>query len=91
MASSTNSKETRKRKVEEEMRKFNGKSTSEYFFIENAGSRHMCLICNQTVSVNKEYKIKQHYDSKHADGVYGKLKGRYRELKVKQLKEQLKS
>ena len=38
-----------------------------------------------------EYNIKRHYDSKHADGVYGKLKGRDRELKVKQLKEQLKS
>ena len=51
----------------------------------------MCLICNQTVNVNKEYNIKRHYDSKHADGVYGKLKGRDRELKVNQLKEQLKS
>ena len=50
----------------------------------------MCLICNETINVNTEYNIKQHYDSKHADGVYGKLKGRDRELKVKQLKEQLK-
>ena len=49
------------------------------------------MICNQTVNVNKEYNIKRHYDSKHADGVYGKLKGRERELKVKQLKEQMKS
>ena len=29
-----------------------------------------------------EYNIKRHYDSKHADGVYGKLKGRNQELKV---------
>ena len=91
MASSANLKETRKRKVEEEMRKFNEKWTSEYFFIENADSRPLYLICNQTVNVNKEYNIKRHYDSKHADGVYGKLKGRDKELKVKQLKEQLKS
>ena len=28
------------------------------------------------------YNIKRHYDSKHADGVYGKLKGRNQELKV---------
>ena len=54
-------------------------------------SRPLCLICNQTVNVNKEYNIKQHYDTKHDDDVYGKLKGRDRELKVKQLKEQLKS
>ena len=49
------------------------------------------LVCNQTVNVNKEYNIKRRYDSKHDDGVYGKLKSRDRELKVKQLKEQLKS
>ena len=47
----------------------------------------LCLICNQTVNVNKEYNIKRYYDLKHADGVYGKLKGRDRELKVKQLKD----
>ena len=51
----------------------------------------MCLICNQTVNGKNEYNIKRHYDSKHADVVYGKLKGRDRELKVKQLKEKLKS
>ena len=73
------------------MQKFNEKWTSEYFFIENADSRRLCLICNQTVNVNKEYNIKRHYDSKHADGVYGKLKGHDRGLKVKQLKEQFKS
>ena len=37
------------------------------------------------------YNIEQHYDSKHAHGVYGKLKGYDRELKVKQLKEKFKS
>ena len=73
------------------MRNFNEKWTSEYFFIENADGRPLCLICEQTVSVNKEYNIKRHYDSKHANGVYGKLKGRNIELKVEQLKEQLKS
>ena len=90
MASSANSKETRKRKVGEDMQKLNEKWISEYFFVENADSRPMCLICNQTINVNTECNIKQHYDSKHADGVYRKLKGRDRELKVKQLKEQLK-
>ena len=54
MANFANSKETRKREVEEEMRKFNDKWTSEYFFIENADSRPLCLIYNQTVNVNKE-------------------------------------
>ena len=50
-----NSKETRKRKIEEEMRNVNEKWTSEYFFIENADRRPLCLICVQTVSVNQEY------------------------------------
>ena len=89
MASSVNSKETRKKKLEKEMQKFNEKWTFEYFFIENADSRSLCLICNQTVNVSKEYNNKRHYDSKHTDGVYGKLEGR--DVKNKQLKEQLKS
>ena len=42
MASFANSKETRKRKVEEDMQKFNDKWNSEYFFIENADSRPLC-------------------------------------------------
>ena len=73
------------------MQNFNEKWTSEYFFIENADSRPLCSIDKQTVSVNKEYNIKRHYDSKHANGVYRNLKGRNIELKVEQLKEQLKS
>ena len=79
-------KESRERDV-----KIYSKWTSGYFFIENTNSKPLCLIYNQTVNVNKEYSIKQHYDSKHADGVYGKLKERDRELKIKQLQEQLKS
>ena len=63
MANFANSKEKRKKKVEEEMRKFNEKWTFEYFFIENADSRPFCSICNQTVNVIKEYNIKRHYDS----------------------------
>ena len=74
MANFANSKETKKRKVEEEMQKFNEKWTSENFFIENTNSRPLCLIYNQTLNVNKEYNIKRHYDSKHVDGVYEKLK-----------------
>ena len=73
------------------MQNFNEKWTSEYFFFENTDSRSLCLICEQTVSVNKEYNIKRHHDSKHANSVYGKLKGRNIKLKVEQLKEQLKS
>ena len=34
-----------------------------------------------------EYNIKRHYDSKHAESVYGKLKGRKQELKVDLFKQ----
>ena len=83
MATFENSKETRKRNVAEEIQRDtkntkNEKWTSEYFFIENADSRPLCLICNQTVNGNKEYNIKRYLDSKHADVVYGKLKERDR-------------
>ena len=43
MASFSNLKETRKKKVEEEMQKFNEKWNSEYFFIENADNRLLCF------------------------------------------------
>ena len=55
MASFANSKETRKRKVEEEMEKLNEKWTSDYFSIENADGRPLCLICNQTVNDNIQH------------------------------------
>jgi len=44
MASLANLKETRKRKVEKEMRKYHERWTFEYFFIENADNRLLCLI-----------------------------------------------
>lgn len=91
MATSANLKETKKRKIEEEKRIFQKRWTLDYFFIENSDKRLLCLICNESVSVTKEYNVKRHYETKHSEGVYGKLDGSNRELKVKQLQEQLKS
>jgi len=73
MASLGNLKETRNRKVEEEMRKFQERWTFEYFLIENANKRPLCLICYQTVNVTKECNVKRHYETKHSEGVYGKM------------------
>ena len=53
MANSANSKDIRNKKLEEEMQKFNEKWTSEDCFIENAESRPLCLICNETVNINR--------------------------------------
>ena len=63
----------KKRKVE---RAFQDKLSVQYFFIGIAESKiPVCLICNESVSVAKEYNIKRHYETKHAVGVYGKLEG----------------
>ena len=90
MASFKKPKEIRKRNIEEERRRFLERWTFEYFFIQNDDKKPLCLICYQTVNVAKEYNIKRHYKTKHHSGVYGKLEGSVRELKVKKLMEQLK-
>jgi hypothetical protein len=36
----------------------------EYFVVENKG-KAVCLICNETIAVLKEYNICRHYDTKH--------------------------
>ena len=41
-------------------RKFNEKWKTEFFFVES-GTKFMCLICNETVSMVKEYNLKRHY------------------------------
>ena len=34
------------------------------FFVEQKG-KTICLICNELVSVNKEYNLKWHHEMKH--------------------------
>jgi len=55
-----------KRKVDEEHRQFQERWTSQYFFVEFNGSA-TCLICKEKVAVLKEYNLKRHYSTKHAD------------------------
>lgn len=45
---------------------FNTEWTSKYFFAE-VRSKAVCLICQETVAVYKEYTIKRHFSSKHAN------------------------
>jgi len=87
MAALENLKNTKKRKVEEKKRYFQKSWNLDYFFIENPDGRLLCLICKEIVSDNKEYNVKRHHEAKHSGGVYGKLDGDKRELKVKQLRE----
>ena len=54
---------TKKRKIAEK-RKFNTQWTEKYFVPELFGNI-ICIICNDKISVCKEYNIKRHYTSKH--------------------------
>ena len=47
-------------KFDEEKRLVKDSWTDLYFFIEQKG-KPICLICNKSVSVNKEYNLKRHY------------------------------
>ena len=54
----------KRRKVDDECRSFNDEWTEKYFSILNFG-KSMCLICNQSAAVNKEFNIKRHCETKH--------------------------
>ena len=60
------SKPTKKRKINAENRVFNPEWTQRYFFIERQG-KCVCLICNETVGVFKEFNVKRHFNTSHAD------------------------
>ena len=47
------------------------------------------LIYNESVSVMKQYNVKRHYDTKHADSVMGKLIGQQRVDKINVLQKYL--
>jgi hypothetical protein len=55
---------SKKQKVCDEGRVFKEDCTYKYFFIESDG-KPVCLFCQRTVSLVKEYNMKRHYDSKH--------------------------
>lgn len=83
MAAST----SRKRKVTDEGRLFQEKWTNLYLFV-CVGEKPICLVCNESVAVAKEYNIKRHYDSKHSSK-FAHLEGQLRIDKVESLKKQL--
>jgi len=60
--------EPKRRKVDSENRTFQFHWTEEYFFIlpNSKNAKPTCLICNETVAVNKAANLKRHYHSKHA-------------------------
>lgn len=56
----------KKRKVDSECRAFNKEWTSKYF-VTNVGSKVICLICQKSIAVFKEYNISRHFSTKHAN------------------------
>ncbi|XP_016407553.1 general transcription factor II-I repeat domain-containing protein 2-like [Sinocyclocheilus rhinocerous] len=72
----------RNRKIESECRRFQTRWGNEYFFTEVSG-KCVCLICQESVGVMKEYNVKRHYETKHQSFKY--YTGAERNQKVKQL------
>lgn len=62
----TSSKPAVKRKIDDEHRQFQEKWETQYFFVEHRGIP-TCLICSEKVAVHKEYNLKRHYSTKHAE------------------------
>ncbi|XP_056642617.1 general transcription factor II-I repeat domain-containing protein 2-like [Diorhabda sublineata] len=73
----------KKRKVDTDGRHFQEKWTEEFFFILHNG-KPICLLCNESISVMKEFNIKRHYSTKHA--TQHSLTGQLRTDKIQKLK-----
>ena len=76
----------KKRKIDSECRKFQKRWENEHFFIEYQG-QCVCLICQETVAVKKEYNLRRHYQAKHL--AYESYTGAEREQRVKLLASNL--
>ncbi|UYV62467.1 EPM2AIP1 [Cordylochernes scorpioides] len=79
----------KKRKIDSECRKFKDQWNNQYFVIESS-NKALCLICNESIAVLKEYNMKRHYETKHSQN-YSKYTGIVRTEKFEALKRGLKS
>ena len=70
-------------KVDTECRVFQEKWSSSFLFTEVNG-KPVCLVCSQHVSVLKEYNLRRHYETLHADK-HHHLQGQQRINKVHEL------
>uniref|UniRef100_H2YP50 SPIN-DOC-like zinc-finger domain-containing protein n=1 Tax=Ciona savignyi TaxID=51511 RepID=H2YP50_CIOSA len=74
---------SKKRKVDYEGRKFNNEWCIKYFIVQH-NKDVVCLICQSTIAVMKEYNIKRHYDTKHSAS-YDSIVGQSRVDKMQQM------
>ncbi|KAG0433363.1 General transcription factor II-I repeat domain-containing protein 2 [Dictyocoela muelleri] len=76
----------KKRKVDMEKRQFQDSWTEEYYFVLNNGVP-VCLLCKESIAVNKEYNLRRHFSSKHPDR--NKFTSKYRRDEIEKLKKDL--
>lgn len=76
--------EKKRRSVTDEKRVFQEKWENMYFVSEIKG-RILCLICQKTISVPKDYNVRRHYETLHRE-MYETITGKARDEKIKQLK-----
>ncbi|XP_043437632.1 general transcription factor II-I repeat domain-containing protein 2-like isoform X1 [Prionailurus bengalensis] len=76
-----------KRKMDREHRMFQEKWERAYFFVEVKNSP-VCLICNQTLSVSKEYNLRRHYEANHSKH-FDRYTEEMRDEKLNELKKGL--
>jgi hypothetical protein len=79
----------KKRKIDSECRTFKDQWNFQYFVIQSS-NKALCLICNETIAVLKEYNIKRHYETKHFQN-HSKYTGSLRTEKFEALKRGLQS
>jgi hypothetical protein len=79
---------SKKRKLDAECRVFNDQWSIRYFFVQNT-DKCICLICNEAVSVFKEYNLKRHYNTKHG-AKYDQFQENLRKKKLEELTQNVK-
>ena len=76
-----------KRKISNEQRQFKD-SWELRFLVKEQSGRVLCLICNEMISVLKEYNVQRHYSTLHVTG-YDKYSGEARRALLNDLKSNL--
>ena len=68
-----------KRKLEQEGKVFNQDWKLNYFTKPHKNNQAICIICNTVITVLKEYNVRRHYTTRHAD-IHDKYTGKAREV-----------
>ena len=83
-----NMSSTKTRNIYDERRMFNKDWSNKYFIVQhNQGA--VCVICQTTIAVLKEYNIKRHYSTKHST-LFDVVEGQDRVNKLEEMTKSLK-